>query len=229
MTVSFKPHVLCCGGLLIASGVLFVKSRVPENTAPSLPATSAPLVATGGSVPSTTSYPLAQIGQWVAPVALYPDNLLSQILMASTCPNNVELAEQWSKTNPSMQGDATVRAVFGQPWDPSVKSLVAFPALLALMSENNQWVRDLGNAFLTQPQDFTSEVQKLRAMAQQTGMLKSTPQQTVTTVSSTGAPHLCKQQTGTAVKSSSPAASVIKIESADLCVPTYNPAAVYGT
>ncbi|MFY2980712.1 DUF3300 domain-containing protein, partial [Klebsiella pneumoniae] len=76
---------------------------------------------------------------------------------------------QWSQDNPTMQGDAAVQAVANQPWDPSVKSLVAFPALLSLMGENPQWVQDLGNAFLAQPQDVMNSVQKLRAIAQQTG------------------------------------------------------------
>lgn len=80
--------------------------------------------------------PEAQIDQWVAPIALYPDSLLSQVLMASTYPDNVLQAVQWSQDNPAMKGDAAVQAVASQPWDPSVKSLVAFPALLAMMGEN---------------------------------------------------------------------------------------------
>ncbi len=70
----------------------------------------------------------AQIDQWVAPVALYPDALLSQVLMASTYPANVVQAVQWSRDNPTLQGDAAIQAVASQPWDPSVKSLVAFPS-----------------------------------------------------------------------------------------------------
>ncbi|VTN14073.1 Protein of uncharacterised function (DUF3300) [Raoultella terrigena] len=113
----------------------------------------------------TTTYTRAQIDQWVAPVALYPDNLLSQVLMASTYPGNVIQAVQWSQDNPSMQGDAAVQAVAGQPWDPSVKSLVAFPTLLALMGENPPWVENLGDAFLAQPHDVMDSVQRLRALA----------------------------------------------------------------
>ena len=78
-----------------------------------------------------------------------------------------------------MKGDAAVQAVASQPWDPSVKSLVAFPALLAMMGENPPWVENLGNAFLAQPHDVMDSVQRLRAIAQQTGTLKSTPQQKV--------------------------------------------------
>ncbi len=92
------------------------------------------------------TYTQAQIDQWVAPIALYPDSLLSQVLMASTYPDNVLQAVQWSRITP-MKGDAAVQAVASQPWDPSVKSLVAFPALLAMMGENPPWVENLGNAF----------------------------------------------------------------------------------
>ncbi|WP_333891876.1 DUF3300 domain-containing protein, partial [Atlantibacter subterraneus] len=128
------------------------------------------------AAPVAAAYTTAQIDQWVAPVALYPDALLSQVLMASTYPANVVQAVQWSRDNPSLQGDQAIQAVASQPWDPSVKSLVEFPQLMALMGENPQWVEDLGNAFLAQPQDVMNAVQKLRALAQQTGALKSNQQ-----------------------------------------------------
>jgi Protein of unknown function (DUF3300). len=166
-------------------------------------------------------------------VALYPDNLLSQVLMASTYPTNVLQAVQWSQDNPSMKGDAAVQAVANQPWDPSVKSLVAFPALLSLMGENPQWVQDLGNAFLAQPQDVMDSVQKLRAVAQQTGTLKSSPQQKVTTTTVKAAPVQSSSSTTTTTTTTpAPTTQVIKIESADpnvVYVPTYNPNTVYGT
>lgn len=131
---------------------------------------------------ATPAYTAAQIDQWTAPIALYPDALLSQILMASTYPASVIQAAQWSKDNPKMQGDAAIQAVSGQPWDASVKSLVAFPQLMSLMGENPSWVQSLGDAFLAQPKDVMDSVQRLRLLAKQTGTLQSTPQQTVTTV-----------------------------------------------
>jgi len=175
------------------------------------------------------AYTAAQIDQWVAPIALYPDALLSQVLMAATYPANVIQAAQWSRDNPKMQGDAAVQAVAGQPWDPSVKSLVAFPQLMSLMGENPPWVQNLGDAFLAQPKDVMDSVQRLRLLAQQTGALQSTPQQTVTTVAKTEPP---KASTSTSTSTSAPAPTVIKIESADpqvVYVPTYNPSTVYGT
>jgi len=177
------------------------------------------------------AYTAAQIDQWVAPVALYPDALLSQVLMAATYPANVIQAAQWSRDNPRMQGDAAVQAVAGQPWDPSVKSLVAFPQLMSLMGENPPWVQNLGDAFLAQPKDVMDSVQRLRLLAQQTGALQSTPQQTVTTVAKT-APAKASSSTSTSTSTSAPAPTVIKIESADpqvVYVPTYNPSTVYGT
>lgn len=235
MKLPFKPHLLvllCSAGLLAASGVMFVKSRATEPVAPAPvaqqpAAPAAPAAATPASVVAPT-YTAAQIDQWVAPVALYPDALLSQILMASTYPSNVIQAAQWSKDNPKMQGDAAIQAVAGQPWDPSVKSLVAFPQLMSLMGENPPWVQNLGDAFLAQPKDVMDSVQRLRLLAQQTGALQSTPQQTVTTVTK---PAPAKTTTSASTNTTT-SPTVIKIESADpqvVYVPTYNPNTVYGT
>lgn len=240
MTLPFKPHVIalvCSAGLFAASGVLYVKSRAPETPAPTAPVadqTQAPVpdqTQTSAPAPAVkTTFTTAQIDQWVAPVALYPDALLSQVLMASTYPANVVQAVQWSRDNPTLQGDAAIQAVASQPWDPSVKSLVAFPQLMALMGENPQWVQNLGDAFLAQPQDVMDAVQRLRQLAQQTGSLKSTPQQTVTSVPKSSA---SSTTTATTPSASTPAASssVIKIEPANpqvVYVPNYNPATVYG-
>jgi Protein of unknown function (DUF3300). len=140
MKLPFKPHLLvllCSAGLFAASGVMLVKSRATVPAAPA-PVAQQPVVAQSAPV-VTPVYSAAQIDQWVAPVALYPDPLLSQILMASTYPSNVIQAAHWSKDNPKMQGDAAIQAVAGQPWDPSVKSLVAFPQLMSLMGENPPW------------------------------------------------------------------------------------------
>ncbi|WP_391488314.1 DUF3300 domain-containing protein [Leclercia tamurae] len=229
MKLPLKPHLLallCSAGLLAASGVVYVNSRAPDTiTQPPPPVQPAPV-----AVPQVpVAYTAAQIDQWVAPIALYPDALLSQVLMAATYPANVIQAAQWSRDNPKMQGDAAVQAVAGQPWDPSVKSLVAFPQLMSLMGENPPWVQNLGDAFLAQPKDVMDSVQRLRLLAQQTGALQSTPQQTVTTVAKTEPP---KASTSTSTPTSAPAPTVIKIESADpqvVYVPTYNPSTVYGT
>ena len=223
MTLPFKPHyiaLICSAGLLAAAGTLYVKSREPVTPdAPPAVTAAAPEAA-----PAPVTYTTAQITQWVAPIALYPDPLLSQVLMASTYPDNVSQAVQWSKDHPGQQGDAAVKAVANQPWDASVKSLVAFPQLTGMMGEDPQWVTNLGNAFLAQPQDVMDAVQKLRQLAQQTGSLKSTPQQTVTTTKRVAS------STSTHTASSTP--TVIKIEPSNpqvVYVPNYNPTVVYGS
>ncbi|WES69324.1 DUF3300 domain-containing protein [Superficieibacter sp. HKU1] len=233
MTLPFKPHVIalaCSLGLFAASGVLYVKSRQPATTSETV---ATPAAAPAPAAPAATTFTPAQIDQWVAPIALYPDALLSQVLMASTYPASVVQAVQWSKDHPTLQGDAAIQAAANQPWDASVKSLVAFPQLMALMGQDPQWVENLGNAFLAQPQDVMDSVQKLRTLAQQTGTLKSTPQQKVTsepTVASTADTSPGESRTTTVVHSAP--STIIKIEPADpqvVYVPTYNPTTVYGT
>ena len=256
MTLPFKPHVLaliCSAGLCAASAGLYIKSRTVEapveaqstqQTAPDISAVTLPATV---SVPPVTpavvksAFSTAQIDQWVAPVALYPDSLLSQVLMASTYPANVAQAVQWSHDNPLKQGDAAIQAVSGQPWDASVKSLVAFPQLMALMGENPQWVQNLGDAFLAQPQDVMDSVQRLRQLVQQTGSLKSSTEQKIITTTKKVVPvnqpaNAPATQSNTVSTSSpvvaEPAPTVITIEPANpdvVYIPNYNPNVVYGS
>lgn len=255
MTLPFKPHVLaliCSAGLCAASTGLYIKSRTVEapvepqstqQTAPDITAVTLP--ATVSAPPVTpavvkSAFSTAQIDQWVAPVALYPDSLLSQVLMASTYPANVAQAVQWSHDNPLKQGDAAIQAVSDQPWDASVKSLVAFPQLMALMGENPQWVQNLGDAFLAQPQDVMDSVQRLRQLAQQTGSLKSSTEQKVITTTKKAVP-VTQTVTAPVIPSNTvstaspvitePATTVISIEPANpdvVYIPNYNPTVVYG-
>ena len=119
------------------------------------------------------AYSQAELDQMLAPIALYPDPLLSQILMASTYPIEVVEAARWSRANPGLQGDAAVRAVQNKEWDPSVKSLVAFPQVLRRMDENLEWTRRLGEAFIVQEPVVMETVQALRRRAQAAGQLAS--------------------------------------------------------
>lgn len=112
-----------------------------------------------------------EIRQLLAPVALYPDALLSQVLIAATYPLEIVEAERWSRDNPGLEGQAAVDAVAGRDWDPSIKSLVAFPDLLARMSEELDWTRRLGDAFLLQEEEVIAAVQDLRARAEAAGAL----------------------------------------------------------
>ncbi|EKY3118895.1 DUF3300 domain-containing protein [Cronobacter turicensis] len=231
MKLPLKPHLLallCSAGLFAASGVLFVKSQAPAAPAQT-PVAAQPAPTQAPPAPTTPTAPTfsaAQIDQWVAPVALYPDALLSQILMAATYPTNLVQAAQWSQDHPTLQGDAAIQAVAGQPWDASVKSLVAFPQLMSLLGQNPTWIQNLGDAFLAQPDDVMASVQRLRALAQQTGALTSSPQQKVTTLTKT-APPAPAEKTTAAPRSS----TIIEIEPATpdmVYVPAYNPATVYG-
>jgi hypothetical protein len=149
-----------------------------------------------------------QLDSLTAPIALYPDALLAQVLMASTFPQQIQDAAQWSKANPQKQGDAAVQAVGSEPWDPSVQSLVAFPQVLATMASKPDWVTQLGNAFLAQPNDVMDSVQRLRKQAQQAGNLKTNEQQKVVVEQST--------------------IQIVPANPQVVYVPTYNPTVVYG-
>jgi hypothetical protein len=123
-----------------------------------------------------------QLDQLLAPIALYPDELIAQILTAATYPHEIVMAARWvaDPKNAALTGDALAKALDGQSWDASVKSLVPFPSVLQMMSVKLDWTQQLGDAFLSQEQDCLASVQRLRRKAQAAGTLKSTPQQTVT-------------------------------------------------
>jgi hypothetical protein len=125
---------------------------------------------------SRPAFTQQELDQMLAPIALYPDSLLSQILMASTYPLEVVEAARWSKTNPNLKGEQAVQAVAQNTWDPSVKSLVAFPQILTMMDEKLNWMERLGDAFLSQQQEVMDTVQSLRQKASDAGNLKSNDQ-----------------------------------------------------
>jgi len=149
-----------------------------------------------------------ELDQMLAPIALYPDELLSQILMASTYPLEIVQADRWTRQNKNLKGDALAQALEKQNWDPSVKSLVNFPQVLEMMGEKLDWTEKLGDAFLSSEKDVMDTVQRLRFKAEEAGNLKSTEQQKV----------IVQEK-------------VIIIQPAQpqvVYVPTYNPAVVYG-
>ncbi len=153
-----------------------------------------------------------EIDQMLAPIALYPDSLLSQVLMAATYPLEVVEAARWSQANPNLKGDAAVAAVKDKSWDVSVKSLVAFPPVLAQMNDHLEWTQKLGDAMISQQQDVADSIQRLRARAADAGNLKSSKEQAVK-VDTQGSER------------------VIVIEPSDpqvVYVPTYNPGWAYG-
>ncbi len=127
----------------------------------------------GAQAQPAYSFPQQELDQMLAPIALYPDALLSQILMAATYPLELVEAARWARDRPGLSGDAAVRAAETESWDPSVKSLVAFPQVLERMDENLQWTQALGDAFLEQQSQVMDTVQALRRKAQAAGNLRS--------------------------------------------------------
>ena len=166
-----------------------------------------------------------QLDQMLAPIALFPDALLSQVLMATTYPKDVAEAAEWAFANRDLKGDDAVKAVQDKPWDPSVQSLVAFPQVLAMLGEKPEWVHDLGDAFLAQPKDVMDSVQFLRSKAKDTGNLSSNEQQIVTVEAAPPAPQTI------VVTAPPPPAQIITIAPANpqvVFVPIYNPVHVFG-
>ena len=121
----------------------------------------------------------AELDSMLAPIALYPDQMLSQLLMAATFPRDIAEAAAWSRANRQVSGDAAVRAVANQPWDPSVKSLVAFPQVLAMLDEHMEWTERLGDAFMANPNLVSETIQVLRGRADQAGNLRSSEEMRV--------------------------------------------------
>jgi hypothetical protein len=130
-----------------------------------------------------------QLDQLVAPIALYPDNLLSEILMASTYPLEVVQAERWLKANKGLKGDKLKDAVDKQPWDDSVKSLIATPSVLDMLSSKIDWTQTLGRAVIDQQGEVMDAVQRLRAKAQANNKLQSGEQQKVVVRQPAAAPR----------------------------------------
>jgi Protein of unknown function (DUF3300)/Putative peptidoglycan binding domain len=168
-----------------------------------------------------------QLDALVASIALYPDDLLTQLLMASTVPLEVVAASRWVEdpAHKSLSGDALVKALEAESWDPSVKSLVPFPVVLATMNSNLTWLQQLGYAFATQEADVFAAVQRLRRLAQANDKLESSPQQVVST-------ELAAVEAPAGSSQPPTQQEVIVIQPAQpdtVYVPSYNPATVYGS
>ena len=181
----------------------------PDLISPQQKAAATPQAA---SQQAAAAFSKEQVEQLVAPIALYPDALVAQVLMASTYPLEVVQAARWVKDNPKVTGKALEDAMQKQPWDPSVKSLTATPQVLAMMNDKLDWMQKLGDAFLASQKEVLDAVQRLRSKALAAGNLKSSKEQKVTT----------EQEGGT---------TVIKVEPTNpevVYVPVYNPAVIYG-
>ncbi len=169
-----------------------------------------------------------EIEQLVAPIALYPDALLSQIFMAATYPLEVVQADRWAREHKDLTGEKLTAELEKQSWDPSVKSLVNFPQVLSMMNDKIELTMKLGDAFIDQQPDVMKAVQKLRAKAKAEGNLQSNQQQNII-VETAESPSPVPPQT-TVIVEQAPT-EIIRIEPADpqvIYVPTYSPAVVYG-
>jgi hypothetical protein len=161
-----------------------------------------------GQAPAYAQQSPEQLQRLVAPIALYPDSLVAQILSASTFPDEVVEADRWVQAHPDLKGEDLGKAVDSEPWDPSVKALTGFPSVLGNMDKNLSWTSSLGDAYYNQQQDVMDAVQEMRRKAQADGNLKSTPQQTVT--------------------AQGPEIDIQPADPDEVYVPAYNPWAVYG-
>ena len=154
----------------------------------------------------------AELEQLVAPIALHPDPLLTEILMSSTYPLEVVQADRWAKANKALKGDALTAALEKQSWDDSVKSLVQVPVVLSMMAEQLEWTQKLGDAVLAQQPDLMDAIQSLRNRARANGKLESTKEQKVTVQTEGDKQYV-------AIEPTSPN---------EIYVPYYEPAVVYG-
>lgn len=189
--------VLCSALLAPGEAILIAQSQ--EQTAPQ-------------DQQEAPKIPPDQLDSLVAPIALYPDPMLAQVLVASTYPLEIIQLQQWLAKNKNLKDKALADAVQKQPWDPSIQGLAAMPDVVKRLADDIQWATDLGNAFLAQQSDVMEAAQRMRQKAQEKGNLKSTEQQKVETK---------------VVESK----QVIVIEQANpqvVYVPSYDPVVVYG-
>jgi hypothetical protein len=186
------PALLCV--LLVASVGLLAQDQAPAPPPPGQALTP------------------DQLNDLVAPIALYPDPLLSQVLVASTYPLEAVQASQWLQRNPGLTGPALTGAAQQQNWDASIQALVVFGDVLKRLSDDVSWTTNLGNAFLAQQQDVMDAVQRMRQQAQQAGKLASTPQENVVAQNEGGQPYI----------------EILPADPDVMYVPMYDPAWIWG-
>lgn len=161
------PGAIAC--LLLAMGIAAQAAKAQDYQIPG----------DDGYVQAGPAYAQVELDQLLAPIALYPDPLISQVLMAATYPMEVIEAARFVDSKPGLKGQALANAIEPQAWDASVKSLVGFPSVLAMMTQNLEWTQKLGDAFLAQPDGVMDTIQNLRRRAQAQGTLRDTAQQRI--------------------------------------------------
>jgi hypothetical protein len=198
-TLSNRLTAVMCSFVLVPGSARLTQSDTASQQA-SAPAEEAPKI------------PDDQLDSLVAPIALYPDPLLAQVLAASTYPLEIIQLQQWLEKNKNLKDRALVDAVAKQPWDPSVQAMAALPDVVKRLADDIQWTTDLGNAFLAQQSDVMDAVQRMRSKAKETGNLKSNEQMKVET-------KVVENKSVIIVEQASPEV---------VYVPSYNPTVVYG-
>lgn len=194
-----------------------LKVRAQEQQAP-----AAQSAKPADATPAVTKLPNDQLDSLVAPIALYPDSLLAQVLVASTYPLEIIQLQQWLAKNPNLKDKALADAVKKQDWDPSIQSMAAMPDVVKRLADDIKWTTDLGNAFLAQQSDVMDSVQRMRVKAKDQGNLKSTKEQKVET-------KAVEQTTDTTQVVQKKEVIVIEQTNPQVVyVPTYNPVVVYG-
>jgi hypothetical protein len=195
--ISARGTAILCVGLLVAPSPEFLAQ---------------PAQAPGNQQNQPPSLAASQLDSLVAPVALYPDPILSQVLVASTYPLEIVEAARWMKQNGNLQPKQRADAAAKQSWDASVQALVVLPEVLTRLNQDVSWTTDLGNAFLAQPDDVMAAIQRMRQKASAAGALQSSKEQTVTTTTENNQPVIEIQPANTEV----------------VYVPEYNPEAIWG-
>jgi uncharacterized membrane protein YgcG len=186
---------------------------VPDTGQPiPVPDTGQPIPVPAATTQQAPALSPNQLEGLVAPIALYPDQLISQVLVAATYPLEVVEAYQWLQQNPGLTGPALTQAAATQNWDPSVQALVVFPDVLKRLNEDISWTTSLGNAFLNQQADVMGAIQRMRASAEQSGKLVTTPQQQVINATQDGQPVV----------------EILPANPEVIYVPTYDPYWVWG-
>jgi hypothetical protein len=211
LTVPLLFQCLAAPGFASGDGTPTTAELLAQVSDPASAPAAEPTAAAATATPDESSdlFDQGQLEQLVAPIALYPDALLAQILMASTYPLEIVEADRWKRERPDLKGDALEEALLEKDWDPSVESLTTLPDVLKQMSENLDWTQDLGDAFLAQKNELMDAVQRMRDKAYEAGNLESTEQQKVTQ----------QEDKIIIIESSSPEV---------IYVPTYSPSVVYG-
>jgi uncharacterized protein DUF3300 len=214
----------CLLTVTVANPTVTLGQAVPPATTDTPQPSAQP---NASQAPAQPVFSKEELDQMTAPVALYPDDLLAQMLIAATYPLEVVQAQRWldKPENAKLKGEDLATALQPQTWDPSVKSLVPFPQVVKMMSEKLDWTQRLGDAFLAQQADVMASVQRLRKQAQDAGNLKTTEQQKVevkteTVVLQPEKPDVVTERETIVIQPSNPEV---------VYVPSYNPSTAYGT